>query len=142
MDTRKEEWMKKQKSHEEEMADTKIEIGSGSVYEQLGYKNHKEMETKSILVMEINSAIKNKKLTQTAAAEILGISQPKLSALLSGHFRGYSVERLIYFLTELGKDVDIVVKTKPRNRRARVNVYHSSSANRPSAQIAAKGKSS
>ncbi len=131
--------MKKQKTHEEEMADTRVEIGGGSIYEQLGYKDYKEMETKSTLVMEISSAIKNKKLTQTDAAEILGISQPKLSGLLNGHFRGYSVERLIHFLNELGKDVDIVVKAKPRNRRARVNVYHSSGANRPTTRMVAKG---
>lgn len=97
--------MKKQRTHEEEMADASVEIGNGSIYEQLGYKNYKEMETKAILVMEINSAIKNKKLTQTAAAEILEISKPKLSQLLNGHFRGYSVERLIHFLNALGKDV-------------------------------------
>lgn len=131
--------MKKQKIHEEEMADTRIEIGSGSIYEQLGYKDYKEMETKSNLVMEIGSAIKNKKLTQTDAAEILGISQPKLSGLLNGHFRGYSVERLMHFLNELGKDVDIVVKSKPRNRRARVTVYHSNGASRPTIRMVAKG---
>jgi predicted XRE-type DNA-binding protein len=123
--------MKKRKSHVKEMADTRVEIDSGSIYEQLGYKNHKEMETKSILVMEINKAIKKKNLTQIEAAEILGITQPKLSSLLNGHFRGYSVERLMHFLNELGKDVDIIVRSKPRNRRARVNVYHSNE-NRPS----------
>ncbi len=61
-------------------------------------------------------AIKNKKLTQIQAAEILNISQPKLSELLGGRFRGYSVERLIHFLNELGQDVDIVVRAKPRSR--------------------------
>lgn len=132
--------MKKRRTHEEEMADTRVEIGTGSVYEQLGYKNYKEMETKSILVMEINRAIKKKKLTQTAAAKILGISQPKLSELLNGHFRGYSVERLLQFLNELGKDIDIVVRTKPRNRKARVNVYHTNSEYLPSTGIAAKGR--
>lgn len=55
-----------------------------------------------------NKTIKKKKLTQTEAAGILGISQPKLSELLNGRFRGYSVERLIHFLNELGKDVNIV----------------------------------
>jgi predicted XRE-type DNA-binding protein len=84
------------------------EIGYESAYEQLGYKNYREMETKAKLVMEISDAIKNKKLTQATAAEILGISQPKLSSLLKGGFRGYSVERLIHFLNESGKDVDIV----------------------------------
>lgn len=47
---------------------------------------------------------------------------PKLSGLLNGRFRGYSVERLMHFLTELGKDVDIIVRSKPRYRKARVSV--------------------
>ncbi|MBI3258810.1 MAG: XRE family transcriptional regulator [Ignavibacteriae bacterium] len=96
--------MKKQRTHEEELADISTEIVSGSIYEQLGYKNYKEMETKATLVMEIHSVIKNKKLTQVAAADTLKISQPKLSHLLNGHFRGYSVERLIHFLNALGQD--------------------------------------
>ncbi len=132
--------MKKKKTHEDEMADTRAEIVDGSVDEQLGYKNHKEMETKANLVMEISSAIKNKRITQTKAAVILGISQPKLSELLNGRFRGFSVERLINFLNELGKDVDIVVRAKPRNRKARVNVYHSNNTNRPSTRMVAKGR--
>ncbi len=131
--------MKKQRVHEKELKDTSTEIAEGSVYVHLGYKNHREMETKAILVMEISNAVKKRKLTQTESAEILGISQPKLSGLLGGRFRGYSVERLIHFLTELGKDVDIVVRSKPRNRKARVNVYHSSDAVRSGTRMVAKG---
>jgi len=96
---------------------------SDSVYADLGFKNHEKMETKANLVIEISKAIKKKKLTQEQAAEMFGISQPKLSELLRGRFRGYSVERLIHFLNELGKDVDIIVKSKPRNRKAKVSVY-------------------
>ena len=120
---------------------TKSEISSKGVYSDLGFENHEEMATKADLVIEIRKAIKMKKLTQTKAAKIFGISQPKLSELLKGHFRGYSVERLINFLTELGKDVDIVVKSKPDSRAARVNVYHSNNEGRTRAPIAAKGKS-
>jgi predicted XRE-type DNA-binding protein len=130
--------MKKKRPSEEEVANTEVEISSGSIYAALGLKNHKEMETKSNLVMEINKAIKKKKLTQTQAAELFGISQPKLSELLNGRFRGYSIERLIHFLNEIGQDVDIVVKSKPRNRRARVNVYHSTSESHSSVPMAAK----
>lgn len=130
--------MKKGKTQKEEIEDTRVEIDSGSIYANLGLKNYEEMETKSNLVMEISKAIKNRKLTQSQAAEMFGISQPKLSELLSGHFRGYSVERLIHFLNEIGKDVDIVVKSKPRNRKARVTVYHSNSDSRVSVPIAAK----
>lgn len=126
------------RTYEEEIADERVEIGSGSVYADLGLKNHDEMETKSNLVMEISKAIKKKKITQTQAAEIFGISQPKLSELLNGRFRGYSVERLIHFLNEIGQDVDIVVKSKPRNRKARVTVYHSSTQTRSGVPMVAK----
>lgn len=131
--------MKKERKFEEEMADSIVEIGSGSIYADLGLKNWKEMETKSNLVMEIGKVIKKRRLTQTQAAVKIGISQPKLSELLNGHFRGYSVERLIYFLNELGQDVDIIVKPKPRNRKARVNVCHYSSETCNISPMAAKG---
>ena len=49
-------------------------------------------------------------MTQVAAAQLIGIDQPKVSAMLAGQFRGYSVERLIRFLVALGHDVEIVVK--------------------------------
>ncbi len=117
----------------------KIEVSSGSAYADLGYKNYQEMETKADLTIEINKEIKKKKLTQTKAAKLLGISQPKLSELLRGHFRGYSVERLMHFLTELGKDVDIIISSK-KTRKARVNVYHSNSEYRQTIPMAAKGK--
>lgn len=124
------EIMKKKERPKEKISDTRVEIGYESVYAQLGFKNHKEMETKSNLVMEIGKAIKKKKLTQTQAAGKIGISQPKLSELLNGHFRGYSVERLIYFLNELGQDVDIVVKSKSRKRKGSIKVYNSYSSSR------------
>lgn len=130
--------MKKKVTHEEELVDSRVEISSRSVYADLGFKNHEEMETKSNLVTEISKAIKKKKITQTQAAELFGISQPKLSELLNGRFRGYSVERLIHFLNEIGQDVDIIVKSKPRNRKARVAVYHSSSPIHRCVPIAAK----
>jgi len=95
-----------------------------SVYADLGYKNPEEMVTKANLVMEISQIIEKKDLTQMEVAEMFNISQPKLSELLSGRFRGYSISRLMHFLNVLGKDVDIIVKDKPRTRVARVNVYH------------------
>ena len=104
--------------------ENKERLEVSSVYADLGYKNHAEMETKANLVMEISEEIKRKKLTQSQGAEMLGISQPKLSELLNGRFRGYSVERLMHFLNVLGKDVDIVVKDRPSSRSARVSVCH------------------
>lgn len=120
---------------------THVKKGVSSVYAHLGYKNHKEMSTKADLVIEIDKAIKKKKLTQTNAAEILHISQPKLSELLSGCFKGYSVERLMNFLNKLGQNVDIVVTSTPDNREASVSVYRDNGSNdtRSSLPMAAKG---
>jgi predicted XRE-type DNA-binding protein len=67
-------------------------------------------------VVRIDRIIRERKLTQSAAGELMGIDQPKVSAMLAGQFRGYSVERLMRFLVALGHDVEIVVK--PKKRRA------------------------
>jgi len=117
----------------------KKQISTKSAYADLGYKNYEEMETKADLLIEINKEIRKKKLTQIRAAKILGISQPKLSELLRGRFRGYSVERLIHFLTILGKDVNIVITNK-KTRKARVSVFCSNGECRQPLPMAARGR--
>jgi predicted XRE-type DNA-binding protein len=67
---------------------------------------------KAGLVVRIDRTIRQRKLTQAAAAQLMGIHQPKISAMLAGRFRGYSVERLMRFLVALGHDVEIVVKPR------------------------------
>lgn len=131
---------KKTKTYEEKLADTRVEFGSGNVFADLGFDNPEEMLAKARLVSEMQKAIKKKKLTQTEAAEILGLTQPKLSILLKGQFKGYSTDRLIRFLRVLGQDVDIFVTPKPRNRQAHLHVY--SSVEKPSFPIAAKSHGS
>src|ERR1017187_3001989 len=78
---------------------------------------HLEVVPKTIfykkrLVVRIDRTIRQRKLTQAAAAQLMGIDQPKISAMLAGQFRGYSVERLMRFLVALGHDVEIVVKPR------------------------------
>jgi predicted XRE-type DNA-binding protein len=62
--------------------------------------------------------MKARKLSQNAAAEVLGIGQPDISKMLRGQFRLFTVDRLLRFLTKLGQDVNIVVKEsdKPQIR--------------------------
>ena len=91
------------------------EPGSGNVFADLGVANASEHLIKAGLVVKIGRIIRQRELTQTAAAQLLGIDQPKVSAMLGGQFRGYSVERLMRFLVALGHDVEIVVK--PKNAR-------------------------
>jgi predicted XRE-type DNA-binding protein len=94
-----------------------VEMGSGNVYADLGYADADEMLIKAQLVAKIAEIIKRKGLTQTQAAELLGMAQPKLSNLLRGQFRGFSERRLMDCLTKLGRDVQIVVKATPRSRK-------------------------
>ncbi len=94
-----------------------IKLGTGNVYADLGYADADEMLIKAQLVAKIAKVIKRKSLTQTQAAELLGMPQPKLSNLLRGRFRGFSERRLMDCLTKLGRDVQIVVKATPSSRK-------------------------
>ena len=88
-----------------------------SVYEDLKYANADEMLVKARLVTEIADQVKLRRLTQAEASELLGFSQPKVSNLLRGQFRGVSEKKLMECLTRLGRDIEIVVKRAPRSRR-------------------------
>jgi predicted XRE-type DNA-binding protein len=90
----------------------KQEPSRGNVFAGLGLPGAAEHLIKAGLVVRIDRAIRQRKLTQAAAAQLMGIDQPKISAMLAGRFRGYSVERLMRFLVALGHDVEIVVKPK------------------------------
>lgn len=90
------------------------EPSTGNVFADLGLPDAGEHLIKAGLVARIGRIIRERKLTQAAAAELMGIDQPKVSAMLAGQFRGYSVERLMRFLVSLGHDVEIVVKPKKR----------------------------
>ena len=87
-----------------------MEPGSGNVFADLGLADAGEHLIKAGLMVKIDRTIRRRRLTQTAAAQLMGIDQPKVSAMLGGQFRGYSVERLMRFLVALGHDVEIVVK--------------------------------
>jgi predicted XRE-type DNA-binding protein len=93
-----------------------VEEGSGNVYRDLGYPDSESMLVKAQLAAKIAEMVQRRALTQTRTAEILGLTQPKVSALLKGRFRGISEHRLLECLTRLGRDVHIVIKPTPRSR--------------------------
>lgn len=99
-------------------ADDAISRGTGNVFADLGYPDAEERQTKLRLAHAINGVIARRRLTQTSAAEKLGVNQPKVSALANYKLDGFSVERLMTFLTALDQDVEIVIKRKPRSRAA------------------------
>jgi predicted XRE-type DNA-binding protein len=104
-------------------ADVAVHESSGNVFADLGFKDADERLTKVKLAVRLNQVLKQRKLSQLAAAKRLGINQPKVSALSNYKLAGFSVERLIAFLTALDFDVDIVIRTKSDKKKpGRVNV--------------------
>jgi predicted XRE-type DNA-binding protein len=94
----------------------RVTASSGNVFADLGLADPDDELTKAQLASQIRQVIKRRRLTQVAAASAMGIDQPKVSALLNGRLGNFSSERLMRLLTALGQDVEITVKTKPRNR--------------------------
>lgn len=68
----------------------------------------------------MHEAIRRRKLTQAAAAELVGLDQPKVSALVNGRLEGFLIDRLLRCLTALSQDVDIVVRAARTRRRGRL----------------------
>jgi predicted XRE-type DNA-binding protein len=100
----------------EREADIPVIESSGNVFADMGLPEAEEELTKAQLASHIRQVIKRQRLTQVAAASVMGIDQPKVSALLNGRLANFSSERLMRLLTALGQDVDITVRAKPRDR--------------------------
>jgi predicted XRE-type DNA-binding protein len=88
----------------------RVEQGSGNVFADLGFSNPDLARAKAELVQRIRELIQEQKLTQVRAAKLLGLDQPKVSALVRGRVDGYSIDRLFRFLTALGQRVEITVR--------------------------------
>jgi predicted XRE-type DNA-binding protein len=91
---------------------------SGNVFTDLGLSNAGEKQTRVRLAVALNQIIEARRLTQSAAARLLNINQPKISALMHYQLEGFSVERLMHFLNALDRDFEIVIRKKPRSKRA------------------------
>jgi predicted XRE-type DNA-binding protein len=93
--------------------------GSGNVFRDLGFSEQKSAELilKSSLLQALQEAIRGQGWKQIEAAAQLGIDQGKVSKLLAGQMAGFSVERLVHFLSLLGQDVEVTVRRAPRGRR-------------------------
>jgi predicted XRE-type DNA-binding protein len=89
-----------------------IERGSSNVFADLGYQDAEERRTKVRLAQVLNDELAKRGLTQKEAARLLGLGQPKVSALANYRLSGFSLERLLTLLTALDRDVDIVLREK------------------------------
>jgi predicted XRE-type DNA-binding protein len=93
------------------------------VFADLGFDDPEEELAKAQLAAFIRQVVKRRRLSQAAAAAVMGIDQPKVSALLDGRLDGFSSDRLLRLLTALGQDVEIVVRPRQRSQeRGRIRV--------------------
>jgi len=93
----------------------KAQESTGNVFADIGLEDAEKMEVKARLAFKISEIIKHRHMTQTQAAEVLGMPQPKLSGMLRGQFRGISETKMLECLNRLGRDVQIVVKKARRS---------------------------
>jgi predicted XRE-type DNA-binding protein len=114
--------MSKERPRKREDVPVIVEESSGNVFADLGLKNPDELLAKAQLVQRICDMIAERKLTQVRAARLLGIDQPKVSALMRGKLDGFSTDRLFRFLNALGSDVEIVIRPARRGREADTRV--------------------
>jgi len=104
------------------MARRTKEHGTDNVLADSGFPDAEELTAKVILPKKINDIVEKRGLTQIEAAELLGMPQPKISAIRNYRLRGFSMERLMQALTSLGQHVEIVVIPAKSRTGARIDV--------------------
>jgi predicted XRE-type DNA-binding protein len=97
------------------MPNREFTSSSGNVFADLNLPQANDLLAKAELAAKIIAEIQRRRLTQSQAATILGIDQPKISALKQGKLSGFSIERLMRLLLLLGRDIEISVKGKPKS---------------------------
>lgn len=101
----------------------RVTRGTTNVFADLGFPNAGERQAKLRLAYALNQVIEARRLSQADAATVLSVTQPKVSALRNYKLAGFSVERLMNLLIAVGRDVEIVIKRKPRSRQsARITI--------------------
>lgn len=90
------------------------EMSSGNVFADLGFDNPEEELLKAKLAREIRAIIKRRRLKQAKIAELLGLKQPNVSAIVTGRTGKFSIDRLVRCLDRLDSKVDVVIRHKPR----------------------------
>lgn len=106
---------------------TEVYEGDPNIFAEIGVPEPETHLLKAKLVLEIIRLVRGRGLTQVSAGELMGISQPEVSRMFKGHFREYSVERLMTLLTAFDRDVEILVRSRgdeSEGERGRITVRH------------------
>lgn len=106
----------------------------GPAFHALELPDADDLVVKADLVARIEAIIRERGLTQVRAAALLGMDQPKVSALLRGRLDRFSIERLVRALRDLGQDVQLTVTSSAkRNARGRLTFRVDPAASRHAA---------
>jgi predicted XRE-type DNA-binding protein len=100
----------------------RVRDSSGNVFADLDIRNSQDMLAKAELAHSICQVITSRRLTQSKAAQIMGMDQPKISALMRGKLKGFSAERLFRCLNDLGQEVEIIIRPVRAGRRGDIHV--------------------
>ena len=102
--------------------ESRITIGSGNVFADLGLPNAEEEAVRASLVLHLATELEARGLTQSEAAKLLGVDQPTVSRIMRGRFERFSLERIIRVLVSAGRDVKIVIPParRPRGKSGRL----------------------
>jgi len=116
-----------------------------SAYEELGFPDADEMLLKAQLAVKIAEALRKRNWSQQQAAEVLCMTQPKLSKMLRGQFRGISETKMMDCLVPLGRGVKIVVGPEGKKAARRVEVVaaqrcRSTNYKRPRKRLASRAQ--
>jgi predicted XRE-type DNA-binding protein len=98
------------------------DVSSGNVFRDLGLPDADELDIKANLAIKISQIIARRGLSQVKAAAVLGIDQPKVSAIVRGRLEKFSIERICQFLTRLGYDVNIRVQERSTSARGKMRI--------------------
>lgn len=108
-------------------------VSSGNIYADFGYPNPEEAQTKAELAMAITAIIKEKKLNQQQAADLMGIDQPKISKITRGILSEFTIERLMRFLLNLSYDIELKLKKHTKKTAPVIHVVMESKLKNPPA---------
>lgn len=97
---------------------------TGNVFADLGLPHTEKDMIKVVFARAITDTITRKKYTQVEAAKIINVDQSKVSALVRGKLKGFSIERLLVFLFLLGRDINISIGDESEGRVGRANITY------------------
>ena len=109
--------------------ETVVFVGGDNVFADLGLPNPEERQAKAAIAILIEGLISENGLTQTEAAQRMGLSQPEVSLIVRGRLKGFALERLLQGLLALDQDIDIVVRPKRQaSEQAHLQVAYAAAA--------------